>query len=85
MKSITSYFECEGGGGAIPSNTLGAGNPGLVGPSTLSEPLTKGQIDSTPTAKTKSEDPNTSKTKKDKKKKYIKGLKECINEYLMTK
>ena len=74
MRSLVSYLECEGGGGAMPSNTLGAGNPGLVGPSTLSEPLTQGQIDQTPTAKTKKEKKNTSKTKR------FERLTEYLNE-----
>ena len=73
MRNLADYFECEGGGGAMPSNTLGAGNPGLVGPSTLTEPLTQGQIDKTPTAKTKKEKKKTSKTK---------PLKEYLNETL---
>lgn len=77
MKSLTTYLkECEGG--AMPSNTLGAGNPGLVGPSTLSEPLTQGEINRQPTAKTKAEDPETSKTKKKKRK----DLREMLEEEL---
>lgn len=79
MKSLTTYLkECEGGGGAMPSNTLGAGNPGLVGPSTLSEPPTQGEINRRPTAKTKTEDPETSKTKKKKRK----DLREMLEEEL---
>lgn len=79
MKSLTQHLkECEGGGGAMPSNTLGAGNPGLVGPSTLSEPLTQGRIAKQLTAKTKAEDPETSKTKKKKRK----DLREMLEEKL---
>lgn len=75
MKSLYKQLkECEGGGGAMPSNTLGAGNPGLVGPSTLSEPLTQGEINSHVTAKTK---------KEKLKKKRIKDLKEHLSELLL--
>ena len=70
MKDLYTIFELEGGGGAAPANTLGAGNPGCID-GMPTEPLTQLDIDSTPTAKTKKEKKKTSKTK---------PLKEYLNE-----
>lgn len=64
MKDLKTYIECDAGIAATPANTMGMGNPGEIGPDTLSEPL--------PTAKSEVE-----KDKK-KRKKKIKSLAESL-------
>lgn len=64
MKSIHAYFEEL----ATPSNTMGMGNPGEIGPDTLTEPIGKAF------AKQEHNEPE----KKKKKKKPIKPLSESL-------
>ena len=78
MKDLKTYIECEGGGGAMPSNTLGAGNPAALDGNYLSEPVSGVQQ---LTAKAKKEKFSTSKTKK---KKHMKDLKDLLNESLLN-
>ena len=67
MKQLKTYLEC-GDGSATPANTMGMGNPGEIGPDTLSEPI--GGVEKT--AKSEVE-----KDKK-KRKKKIKSLSESL-------
>ena len=78
MKDLYTIFELEGGGGAAPANTLGAGNPACID-GVITDPFAPTLIDNAPTAKTKKEKISTSKTKK---KKHMKDLKEQLNESL---
>lgn len=63
MKTLQTYLEC-GEGCATPANTMGMGNPGEIGPDTLSEPI----------ATAKSEVEKDKKKKKKKMKSLIESL-----------
>lgn len=79
MLDLKQYIECEGGGGAMPSNTLGAGNPAVLDGNYLSEPV--GGIQR-PTAKAKKEKFSTSINKK--KKHNMKNLNDYLSESLVN-
>lgn len=81
MKDLRKYLECEGGGGATPANTLGAGNPATLDGNYLSEPIQQGGMYKEPTAKVKKEKFSTSINKK--KKHNMKNLKDMLNESLV--
>lgn len=75
MKDLYTYLECDA---ATPGNTMGMGNPGEIGPDTLSEPIHTAKAEK---EKIVIDEPE----RKKKKKKRVKSLAESLFDNNLAK